>query len=96
LLAAVKSHPGCEVSAIPDSHFLITFPAPETGKIAVKMINHYGDDVMKVYDVQGAVWSAESPRLSAKVRVPTQGDRKIPWPTSPPGRRLRTALLNQI
>jgi adenine-specific DNA-methyltransferase len=27
------------------------FPAPETGKIAVKVINHYGDEAMKVYDV---------------------------------------------
>jgi adenine-specific DNA-methyltransferase len=27
------------------------FPAPETGKIAVKVINHYGDEVMKVYAV---------------------------------------------
>ena len=27
------------------------FPAPETGKIAVKVINHYGDEVMKVYDL---------------------------------------------
>jgi adenine-specific DNA-methyltransferase len=27
------------------------FPAPETGKIAVKVINHYGDEVLKVYDV---------------------------------------------
>jgi adenine-specific DNA-methyltransferase len=27
------------------------FPAPETGKIAVKVINHYGDEVMKVYEV---------------------------------------------
>lgn len=27
------------------------FPPPETGKIAVKVINHYGDEVMKVYDV---------------------------------------------
>ena len=26
------------------------FPAPETGKIAVKVINHYGDEVMKVYE----------------------------------------------
>ena len=25
------------------------FPAPETGKIAVKVINHYGDEVMRVY-----------------------------------------------
>jgi adenine-specific DNA-methyltransferase len=27
------------------------FPAPATGKIAVKVINHYGDEVMKVYPV---------------------------------------------
>ncbi len=27
------------------------FPKPETGKIAVKVINHYGDEVLKVYDV---------------------------------------------
>ena len=30
------------------------FPAPSTGKIAVKVINHYGDEVMKVYSVAGA------------------------------------------
>ena len=27
------------------------FPAPGTGKIAVKVINHYGDEVMQVYDI---------------------------------------------
>jgi hypothetical protein len=27
------------------------FPSPETGKIAVKVINHYGDEVMKVFSV---------------------------------------------
>jgi adenine-specific DNA-methyltransferase len=27
------------------------FPKPETGKIAVKVISHYGDEVMKVYEV---------------------------------------------
>ena len=27
------------------------FPTPKTGKIAVKVINHYGDEVMKVYGV---------------------------------------------
>ena len=27
------------------------FPPPEAGKIAVKVINHHGDEVMKVYDV---------------------------------------------
>lgn len=32
----------------------LPFDVPSTGKIAVKVINHYGDEVMKVYDV-GAV-----------------------------------------
>ena len=26
------------------------FEAPSTGKIAVKVINHYGDEVLKVYE----------------------------------------------
>ncbi len=30
------------------------FAAPETGKIAVKVINHYGDEVMKVYSVSAS------------------------------------------
>ena len=29
------------------------FTTPERGKIAVKVINHYGDEVLKVYDVKG-------------------------------------------
>jgi adenine-specific DNA-methyltransferase len=29
------------------------FDVPETGKIAVKVINHYGDEVMQVYEVDG-------------------------------------------
>jgi adenine-specific DNA-methyltransferase len=28
------------------------FPRPETGRIAVKVINHYGDEVLKVFEVQ--------------------------------------------
>lgn len=28
------------------------FEKPETGKIAVKVINHYGDEVLKVYEIQ--------------------------------------------
>ena len=28
------------------------FDKPETGKIAVKVINHYGDEVVKVYEVK--------------------------------------------
>jgi adenine-specific DNA-methyltransferase len=27
------------------------FPKPSTGRIAVKVINHYGDEVMTVYEV---------------------------------------------
>ncbi len=26
-------------------------PSPETGKIAVKVINHYGDEVLEVFSV---------------------------------------------
>jgi adenine-specific DNA-methyltransferase len=28
------------------------FPRPETGKIAIKVINHYGDEVLEVYDIE--------------------------------------------
>jgi adenine-specific DNA-methyltransferase len=28
------------------------FPKPDTGKIAVKVINHYGDEVLKVYEIK--------------------------------------------
>jgi hypothetical protein len=28
--------------------------SPETGKIAVKVINHYGEEVMKVYDLSSS------------------------------------------
>jgi adenine-specific DNA-methyltransferase len=28
------------------------FPAPKTGKIAVKVINHYGDEVLKVWEAR--------------------------------------------
>ena len=31
------------------------FPKPATGKIAVKVINHYGDEVLKVYPVEQTV-----------------------------------------
>ncbi len=27
------------------------FPPPSSGRIAVKVINHYGDEVLKVYEV---------------------------------------------
>jgi adenine-specific DNA-methyltransferase len=35
------------------------FEVPSTGKIAVKVINHYGDEVLKVYEC--ATLSAGSP-----------------------------------
>jgi len=28
------------------------FDLPKTGKIAIKVINHYGDEVLKVYDMK--------------------------------------------
>jgi adenine-specific DNA-methyltransferase len=28
------------------------FAVPETGRIAVKIVNHYGDEILKVYDIQ--------------------------------------------
>ena len=28
------------------------FKAPDTGKIAIKIINHYGDEVLKVYEIK--------------------------------------------
>jgi len=28
------------------------FDPPKTGKIAIKVINHYGDEVLKVYDTK--------------------------------------------
>jgi adenine-specific DNA-methyltransferase len=27
------------------------FPKPKTGKIAIKVINHYGDEVLKVFEI---------------------------------------------
>lgn len=30
----------------------LPFPKPSSGRIAVKVINHYGDEVLKVYDLQ--------------------------------------------
>jgi adenine-specific DNA-methyltransferase len=27
------------------------FPQPKSGKIAIKVINHYGDEVMKVFEI---------------------------------------------
>jgi adenine-specific DNA-methyltransferase len=38
-----------------DTHYRTVsrpFPRPAGGKIAVKVINHYGDEMMKIYDVR--------------------------------------------
>jgi len=32
----------------------VPFDPPKKGKIAVKVINHYGDEVLKVFDVRKA------------------------------------------
>ncbi|WP_207955906.1 hypothetical protein [Rubrobacter marinus] len=45
------------------------FDAPETGKIAVKVINHYGDEVIKVCDVGNG--SNGSPRQKKVWTAPT-------------------------
>ena len=42
------------------------FDKPASGRIAVKVINHLGDEVMKVFrvDSPGVVWNSESPTRS--------------------------------
>ncbi len=37
------------------------FDIPRTGRLAVKVINHYGDEVMKVYEVSGGAPRPKSP-----------------------------------
>jgi adenine-specific DNA-methyltransferase len=34
-----------------DSTVSRPFPRPDSGRIAVKVINHYGDEILKVYAV---------------------------------------------
>jgi adenine-specific DNA-methyltransferase len=42
------------------------FDPPSTGKIAVKVINHYGDEVMHVYDIEPLTVSAASKARATK------------------------------
>ncbi len=42
------------------------FDPPETGKIAVKVINHYGDEVIKVYDVKGMMGAGDGRAIPAQ------------------------------
>ncbi len=73
------------------------FAPPETGRIAVKVINHYGDEVLKVYDVASSAPSSQlgrnqsGPSLSRRglrnklgpVRVSFWGVRgSVPWATA--------------
>ena len=41
---------GCRLSR-PGGTVSHPFPRPATGKIAIKVINHYGDEVLKVFEV---------------------------------------------
>jgi adenine-specific DNA-methyltransferase len=54
LKTALKSELDEDAWSVLNSTVSRTFPKPSTGKIAVKVINHYGDEVMKVYDVADA------------------------------------------
>ncbi|ESX79382.1 site-specific DNA-methyltransferase [Mesorhizobium sp. LSHC414A00] len=51
LKAALKAELDDDAWRVLNSTVSRPFPAPSTGKIAVKVINHYGDEVMKVYSV---------------------------------------------
>lgn len=49
------------------------FDPPETGKIAVKVINHYGDEVLKVYAAvlpQTAGYFGRNPVLTLRFSLP--------------------------
>ena len=55
---ACGNEPSCNAADIDESSWAQlystisrAFDPPATGKIAVKVINHYGDEVLKVFDV---------------------------------------------
>jgi adenine-specific DNA-methyltransferase len=54
LKTALKAELDEDAWSVLNSTVSRAFPAPTTGKIAVKVINHYGDEVMKVYPVAEA------------------------------------------
>jgi adenine-specific DNA-methyltransferase len=37
------------------------FPRPDTGKIAIKVINHYGGEMLKVFEVQAEIRGSDRP-----------------------------------
>jgi adenine-specific DNA-methyltransferase len=51
LRRALRADISDEAWATVNSNVSRPFPRPKTGKVAVKVINHYGDEVMKVYGV---------------------------------------------
>lgn len=51
---ALKADLDEEAWSVLNSTISQPFDAPQHGKIAVKVINHYGDEVMKVYDIAEA------------------------------------------
>lgn len=51
LKVALKSDIDADAWATLNSVVSRPFPKPDTGKIAVKVINDYGDEVMKIFDV---------------------------------------------
>ncbi len=54
LKTALKAELDEDAWSVLNSTVSRSFPAPTTGKIAVKVINHYGDEVMKVYAIAEA------------------------------------------
>jgi len=52
LKAALKSEINEEAWASLRSDTSRPFDEPQTGKIAVKVINHLGDEVMKVFEIE--------------------------------------------
>jgi len=51
LRRALRADISDEAWATVNSTISRSFPMPSTGKIAIKVINHYGDEVMKVFAV---------------------------------------------
>lgn len=56
LMDAIRQVSGRAVEGAPRGWHLIAcapFAQPTTGKIPLKVVNHYGDEVLKVYEVGG-------------------------------------------
>ena len=52
LRRALKADISDEAWATVNSTVSRPFPKPSTGKVAIKVINHYGDEVMKVFGIR--------------------------------------------